>query len=978
MFIGKIVSWLPENADKDPALFKVQHEDGDLEDLELEEVLAGAVEAEEASEKDSEGDSDGEMPVGALCPLASSPGAGAAAAAAAAAGVVPMEGGCSGCGQDSDPENVLLCDKCEAEWHIYCLKPPLAKIPEGDWVCPACVRATSDDVDPVTRHMHSAWEAIRTKTEGRGTKGRLRSEGFLVLPPKEDFPTYYEQIESPISLGMIRQRLSAGEYRGVWGSFALDVQLMFANAAQFNLPDSQICKDAKALKKVFNGFAAKVPASDVTPETGSGSASSSQKKHSNKRALEVAEQPGPRKRPRAELEDANSINTVPLARLQAVMPANSVVLQRLIAAREERPFVSRADCIARVTKLGQTTATALEAAGIVFPSQEVLADDETPPASETTETPAAPPRFCVCQSFAQEAVSWISCQVCRSWFHPKCVGLRDEDAAVADGWTCDKCQQKHVNDVDGVVIRTGFDRTFRKKPQDSTDLLCLCRQPQGEDELYILCDTCKEWFHPHCLGMTRKEVDAMGDDDWNCARCRAHEARHDPQPEFEPDLIQASAVDGTYDTAVGQPVTDSDYYDTTAVHMLPSPGNAIDTALRDCEVCALCGSSGRDESEFVFCTQCGESFHKRCLHENFNLSDEDCAEWVCLSCMRCAICDSHENDKEMVACDICDRGYHIYCLSPPLKSIPEGNWVCASCALCSSCGSKSPGPGKHDVWHEDCSLCTPCWKLKKQDRHCLLCNKAFLESDHSELSPMIQCDHCNMWCHTRCDSIDTESYRALSVEGVQYFCPWCREYHSQGADAAGNPKQVIDKIDRFVKRGLFWYRYRAQQLFAHMPDPAEKEPQPAPVEAIRDRSQRARKVTTESDDEDYGGVARPTERQLKLVKELSRLKAEEARERKRIEREQIALEAQLEQERQERERRQAAERAQAQALARERQAQRRHAPMEHLAVGTVDAVGSGELDRISKQMRGIFSKHGSHTSLPEEAELRTCERPNRC
>ena len=134
----------------------------------------------------------------------------------------------------------------------------------------------------------------------------------------------------------------------------------------------------------------------------------------------------------------------------------------------------------------------------------------------------------------------------------------------------------------------------------------------------------------------------------------------------------------------------------------------------------------------------------------------------------------------------------------------------------------------------------------------------------------------------------------------------------------------------------------------------------------------------ESDDEDYGGVARPTERQLKLVKELSRLKAEEARERKRIEREQIALEAQLEQERQERERRQAAERAQAQALARERQAQRRHAPMEHLAVGTVDAVGSGELDRISKQMRGIFSKHGSHTSLPEEAELRTCERPNRC
>ena len=30
---------------------------------------------------------------------------------------------------------------------------------------------------------------------------------------------------------------------------------------------------------------------------------------------------------------------------------------------------------------------------------------------------------------------------------------------------------------------------------------------------------------------------------------------------------------------------------------------------------------------------------------------------------------------------------------------------------------------------------------------------------------MICCEHCDMWCHTKCDGIDEASYRALSEEG---------------------------------------------------------------------------------------------------------------------------------------------------------------------------------------------------------------------
>lgn len=46
---------------------------------------------------------------------------------------------CRICGIDDDHDNVLLCDGCDAEYHIYCLNPPLPEVPEGNWYCSSCV-----------------------------------------------------------------------------------------------------------------------------------------------------------------------------------------------------------------------------------------------------------------------------------------------------------------------------------------------------------------------------------------------------------------------------------------------------------------------------------------------------------------------------------------------------------------------------------------------------------------------------------------------------------------------------------------------------------------------------------------------------------------------------------------------------------------------------------------------------------------------
>ncbi|KAG7223062.1 hypothetical protein INR49_015821 [Caranx melampygus] len=34
---------------------------------------------------------------------------------------------------------------------------------------------------------------------------------------------------------------------------------------------------------------------------------------------------------------------------------------------------------------------------------------------------------------------------------------------------------------------------------------------------------------------------------------------------------------------------------------------------------------------------------------------------------------------QLLFCDDCDRGYHMYCLSPPMSEPPEGSWSCHLC-----------------------------------------------------------------------------------------------------------------------------------------------------------------------------------------------------------------------------------------------------------------------------------------------------------
>jgi len=145
VYVGTIISWLPENAEKDPPLWKLQHSDGDLEDLEEEEVKAGAqlVEQSALASGDAAGVAGGRCLDGE--PAATSSVGGQAVGMPWCHRIAPTYcgDGCAGCGVDNDDENMLICESCESEWHMYCLKPALSAIPDEDWFCPSCTVARS-------------------------------------------------------------------------------------------------------------------------------------------------------------------------------------------------------------------------------------------------------------------------------------------------------------------------------------------------------------------------------------------------------------------------------------------------------------------------------------------------------------------------------------------------------------------------------------------------------------------------------------------------------------------------------------------------------------------------------------------------------------------------------------------------------------------------------------------------------------------
>jgi len=76
---------------------------------------------------------------------------------------------CQVCQSLFDEDKMLLCDKCNARWHMDCLIPPLTTIPTGMWKCPLCTPPAPSSQGPL-RHLRCPFPSLTVVNHRLGPK----------------------------------------------------------------------------------------------------------------------------------------------------------------------------------------------------------------------------------------------------------------------------------------------------------------------------------------------------------------------------------------------------------------------------------------------------------------------------------------------------------------------------------------------------------------------------------------------------------------------------------------------------------------------------------------------------------------------------------------------------------------------------------------------------------------------------------------
>ncbi|NXF34362.1 PHRF1 protein, partial [Nyctibius bracteatus] len=77
---------------------------------------------------------------------------------------------CEVCGRSDREDRLLLCDGCDAGYHMECLNPPLSEVPVDEWFCPGCAPmgvGAAADIDHVSEEEVAALMADVIPTTSR-------------------------------------------------------------------------------------------------------------------------------------------------------------------------------------------------------------------------------------------------------------------------------------------------------------------------------------------------------------------------------------------------------------------------------------------------------------------------------------------------------------------------------------------------------------------------------------------------------------------------------------------------------------------------------------------------------------------------------------------------------------------------------------------------------------------------------------------
>ncbi|GMI90840.1 hypothetical protein like AT1G77250 [Hibiscus trionum] len=85
---------------------------------------------------------------------------------------------CRTCLVDKDDDKIVLCDGCDAAYHIYCMKPPRTSIPSGKWFCKNC--------DAGIQRIRRGKRAYENTMKTKGMGGKTENDNLELSPNQRE------------------------------------------------------------------------------------------------------------------------------------------------------------------------------------------------------------------------------------------------------------------------------------------------------------------------------------------------------------------------------------------------------------------------------------------------------------------------------------------------------------------------------------------------------------------------------------------------------------------------------------------------------------------------------------------------------------------------------------------------------------------------------------------------------------------------
>ncbi|XP_071184548.1 histone-lysine N-methyltransferase 2C-like isoform X10 [Salvelinus alpinus] len=236
-------------------------------------------------------------------------------------------------------------------------------------------------------------------------------------------------------------------------------------------------------------------------------------------------------------------------------------------------------------------------------------------------------------------------------------------------------------------------------------------------------------------------------------------------------------------------------------------------------------------------------------------------------------------DSKMLVCDMCDKGYHTFCLQPTMKSIPTNGWRCKNCRVCSLCGVRQAGQWAHNI-----TLCEGCHGQPEEPAPVLPCPLCVRDQGRGDAPKdlLLTCHTCKRWLHGECEK-QAGGNSDLHTQ-ADYICTVCKQVESDMVETPASPIQESTEPEPEPTMDVFMAVVEEEVLLEEEARPSprleEEEARPSP----RLEEEEARPSPRLEEEE-----ARPSPRlEEEEARPSPRLEEEEARPSPRLEEEEEA------------------------------------------------------------------------------------------